>query len=473
MRILSKLRGWAETVPDRPAYLGAGRCLRYGELWEKAALLAAALSRLEAPSVLLWGEKEPEMLVGMIGCLLAGKAYVPISAQTPPERLGQLLRALGPSAALSAGTACPIPGSLSIAEMLSASPPDSLPLEPETGTAYIIFTSGSTGVPKGVPISRRNLDHFADWICANRAMLLPAPARVLNQASFSFDLSTADLYYSLCGGHTLCGMDPELPADPEALLAFLGDQGIQLMVCTPTFLKLCLTDRSFSRESLPSLKAVYSCGEVLENAAAEKLLRRFPGLRLINAYGPTEATSAVCAVEITPELAASSEPLPVGVPKDAACEIRIDQGEIVLKGESVFSGYLDGSVGGYFTETGTPCFRTGDLGTIKNGLLYCHGRGDRQIKWKGYRIEMDEIEHVLQSLDGIADCAVIAKRNDAGIVRFVKAFVVPETELSADALRERLKERLPAYMIPKSIQFIQELPVTKNGKIDRRKLETL
>ena len=473
MRILSKLRAWAETVPDRTAYIGAGRCLRYGELWEKAARLAAALERLEAPSVLLWGEKEPEMLVGMIGCLLAGKAYVPISARTPPERLGQMLRSLGPSAALSAGTACPIPGSLSIQELLSESPPEGLPLEPETGTAYIIFTSGSTGVPKGVPISRRNLDHFADWICANRALTLPAPARVLNQASFSFDLSTADLYYSLCGGHTLCGMDPELPADPEALLAFLGDQGIQLMVCTPTFLKLCLTDRSFSRESLPALKAVYSCGEVLENAAAEKLLRRFPGLRLINAYGPTEATSAVCAVEITPELAASPEPLPVGVQEDAACEIWIDQGEIVLKGESVFSGYLDGSAGGYFTETGTPCFRTGDLGTIKNGLLYCHGRGDRQIKWKGYRIELDEIEQTLLSLDGVENCAVIAKKSSAGIVRLVKAFVVPESETSVDQLRSRLSEKLPDYMIPRSFKFLSELPVTPNGKTDRRKLEEL
>lgn len=473
MQILSKFHAWAETAPDRPAYFGAGRGLSYGELWQKAERLAAGLAGYDAPSVVLWGEKEPEMVVGMVGCLLAGKAYVPISVQTPPERLRRILSALGSYTVLSCGASCPIPGCCSVEEISARSPSESLPLTEENRTAYVIFTSGSSGVPKGVPISRRNLDHFAAWIGALRPMELPAPARVLNQASFSFDLSTADLYYTLCGGHTLYGMDPCLPEDPEALMAFLRDNEIQVMVCTPTFLKLCLTDRSFSRERLPALRVVYSCGEVLENTAAEKLLRCFPGLRLINAYGPTEATSAVCAAEITPVLAAAPEPLPVGVLRDAACEIELLEGEILLKGESVFSGYLDGNAGGYYEEQGRPCFRTGDLGTIQNGLLYCHGRGDRQIKWKGYRIELDEIEHVMNTLDGIRDCAVITKQNSAGIVRLIKAFVVCDGELSADALRGSLAERLPAYMIPKSIQFLKELPITNNGKIDRRKLESL
>lgn len=473
MQILSKLRGWAASAPDRTAYIGADRRISYGELWQAAARLAAALTRYDAPAALLYGEKEPEILIGIVACLLAGKAYVPVSPQTPPERLGQILQALGDCPVLCGETDCPAPESISIRALLDAEGAVLCPAPDESGLAYIIFTSGSTGVPKGVPISRKNLDHFAAWISALRPMQLPAPARVLNQASFSFDLSTADLCYALCGGHTLYGMDPRLPEAPEALLAFLRENELQVLVCTPTFLKLCLTDRSFCGESLPALRVVYSCGEVLENAAAEKLLRRFPGLRLLNAYGPTEATSAVCAVEITPELAAAPEALPVGVLIDAACEIRISEGEIVLKGDSVFAGYLDGSAGGSFQEQGTPCFRTGDLGSIQNGLLYCHGRGDRQIKWKGYRIELDEVEQAIGSLNGVANCAVVAKKNEAGIVRLVKAFVVPEGELTVEALRRNLAQKLPAYMLPKSIQFLEELPVTKNGKTDRRKLEEL
>ena len=473
MRLLSKLRFWAENAPDRPAYVGAGRSLSYEKLWQDAERLGALLSRYEPDSVVLYGDKEPELVIGIIGCLLAGKAYVPISAGTPKERLAQIFRLLGNCLILTGSASCPTGESLSIREMLTHTAPAFRPSTDETGTAYIVFTSGSTGVPKGVPISRKNLDHFTAWISELRPMRMPAPARVLNQASFSFDLSTADVCYSLCGGHTLYGMDPRLPEAPDALLSFLRENAIQVLVCTPTFLKLCLTDRSFSGESLPNLQLVYSCGEVLENAVAEKLFQRFRGLRLINAYGPTEATSAVCAVEIGPEMASSKEALPVGLLEDAACEIGIEGGQIVLKGDSVSSGYLDGSTGGYYTENGTPCFRTGDLGGIKNGLLYCYGRGDRQIKWKGYRIELDEIEQTILSLDGIKACAVVAKKNDAGIVRFVKAFVVPEGQLTAEQIRTGLSGKLPTYLIPKSICIIAELPITTNGKTDRRKLEEL
>ena len=476
MRILIKVRAWAEAYPERPAYIGACRTLTYAQLWRDARRLAAGLSRYGAPAIVLYGEKEPELVVGILGCLLTGKAYVPISPRTPPERLERSLRALEDCLVLYGGRACPVPESRPIRELLCEEFDESSDFRAaadENGTAYIIFTSGSTGVPKGVPISRKNLDRFAAWISALRPMALPAPARVLNQASFSFDLSTADLCYALCGGHTLYGMDPRLPEDPEALLNFLGENRLQVLVCTPTFLKLCLTDRSFCGERLPALRVVYSCGEVLENATAAKLLKRFPGLRLINAYGPTEATSAVCAVEIGPELAAAPEPLPVGVLAEAACEIEISEGEIVLKGDSVFTGYLDDSAGGYFEEQGRACFRTGDLGAVKNGLLYFHGRGDRQIKWKGYRIELDELEQAILSLDGISNCAVVAKQNEAGIVRLIKAFVVPEGPMSAEELRRRLAQRLPAYMLPKSVQFVKELPVTKNGKTDRRKLEEL
>ena len=473
MQTVNKIRRWVETAPERLAYSYCGRSLSYLELWQGAERLSSILSQYLAPSVVLFGEKEPELLIGMLACLLAGKTYVPLSVQTPSERFRQILDSLGDCTVLSESATCPFRESLPIRELLALTPPPFKGPVDESAPAYVIFTSGSSGVPKGVPISRKNLDNFTAWIGRLRPMQLPAPARVLNQASFSFDLSVADIYFSLCGGHTLYGMPPGLSEAPEALFSFLRETSPQAAVCTPTFLKLCLTDRSFAEALMPELRVVYSCGEILENATAEKLLRRFPKLRLINAYGPTEATSAVCAAEITRELAASEDALPVGVLEEAACRIEIVDGEIVLKGDSVFSGYLDGRTGGYYTENGIPCFRTGDLGSVRNGSIYCQGRGDRQVKWKGYRVELDEIEQAILSLPAVSGCAVLAKKTNTGVVRMIKAFIVTEADVSIEAIRKELEKKLPDYMIPRSIQRLREIPVTENGKTDRKRLEAL
>ena len=470
MKTISKIQRWATTTPDRIAYY-SNRAVSYGELWSGAKRLATALTHFSANSVVLFGDKEPELLMGMIGCLLAGKTYVPITNSIPTERFQLILRALGTYIVLTGNIACPSPGGIPISTLISqASEEIDVPINTNL-PAYIIFTSGSTGTPKGVPISRNNLDNFTSWISQLEALRLSVPSRVLNQASFSFDLSIADIFYSLCNGHTLYGMPSGLPGTPDAFILFLQENFIQAIVCTPTFLKLCLIDQSFSERQLPDLRVIYSCGEILENATAYKLLKRFRNLRLLNAYGPSEATSAVCAAEITREMAASDQSLPVGIPDRAACKIEIQDGEIVLKGDSVFSGYLDGSCGGYFCENGVPCFRTGDLGEIIGNYLYFRGREDRQIKWKGYRIELDEIEQAIQSFPVIANCAVIAKKTDKGIVRLIKAFIVPSANFSLNPMIESLKEKLPAYMIPKSFVLLDQLPLTESGKINRRKLE--
>ena len=275
----------------------------------------------------------------------------------------------------------------------------------------------------------------------------------------------------------LLALDPALTSDPAGLHNFWKNSGINVAVCTPTFLKLCLTDPEFSASGIPSLRTVYSCGERLDSALAARLLHRFPDLSLINAYGPTEATSAVCAVTITKEMT-EAELLPAGELSTAACEIVIDEGEIVLKGKSVFSGYLDSVKGGWFLENGKNCYRTGDLGKIQEGYLYCIGRMDRQIKWKGYRIELDEIEHVMSTLPGVQSCAVVAKHAPSGEVRAIKAYVVPTEEEDRyavsgreQALRILLADKLPPYMLPKTIEYVDALPVNANGKTDRKELE--
>ncbi len=480
MMTIERIRRQAAQHPERTAYRFRGSTLTYGELLDRAGALAGALQARRCRTCVLYGGKEPEMPTAILGCLLGGVTYVPVSEATPKERLRRILLASGADCVISSRP----PQSdlvpwLSLQELLSFGAGLSSAPEP-FGPAYIIFTSGSTGEPKGVPISRENLDNFTDWITSIPELTGETVCRVLNQASFSFDLSVADLYYAFCGGHELVALDPALTADPAGLHEFWRNGSINVSVCTPTFLKLCLTDPEFDSRHLPDLRTVYSCGESLPSAVAAKLLQRFPELSLINAYGPTEATSAVCAVTITKQTT-QQEILPAGEIASAACEIIIEDGEIVLKGRSVFSGYLGALNGGWYREKGRNCFRTGDLGEIRDGYLYCTGRKDRQIKWKGYRIELDEIEQTIDALPGVRSCAVIAKRSPTGEVRTVKAFVEPEENSLCityvngreEDLRSALAEKLPAYMLPKTIVFMEKLPVTPNGKLDRKILEEM
>ncbi len=480
MKTIERIRRNVEQWPDRIAYSFRKDRLSYRELWEKSTAFARALQRRQVNTCVLFGGKEKQMPAAMLGSLLAGTTYVPVTESTPPLRLQQILEACRADCVIS--SRAPVLSSIPWlgAETLCAEGEAISSLQTaDDKPAYIIFTSGSTGVPKGVPISRENLDNFTDWILSIPELAAQRNANVLNQASFSFDLSVADLYYALCGGHELHALDPALSMDPAGLHNFWKDAEINVAVVTPTFLKLCLTDPSFCAEEVPALNVVYSCGERLDPGLASKLLKRFPKLTLLNAYGPTEATSAICAIKITKEMTAQQR-LPVGTLREAACEIRIENGEIVLKGKSVFSGYLGNSTGGHFLEDGVNCFRTGDIGEVSGNLLYCDGRKDRQIKWKGYRIELDEIERQLAALPGVKSCAVIAKRSSKGDIRCVKAFVVPEKECQdtekagrEGELRSLLSRSLPEYMIPKSFEFISTLPVNSNGKLDRKELEKM
>ncbi len=466
-KILERFEAAAAASPEKTAYTGCGRSVSYGFLIREATFYGEMLRRQGTGPVLLYGTKEPEMVVAMLACLYAGRPYVPIHPASPAARV-ERIRALTGSGILIRtvpAEACPAEG-ISLASLKGFA--DDPPLPQRGDTAYIIFTSGSTGEPKGVPISVSNLETFTQWICSLEPLRSYRAVHVMNQASFSFDLSVADLYYSLCGGHTLIGLDREITADYEGVFGLLRQA--EVAVATPTFIRLCLLDPSFRADRFPRLGCVYLCGEALDPATVRRLFAAFPSLCVLNAYGPTEATSAVSAIRITPEMAAGDGILPVGRVGSFATQVEIRDGEIVLRGDSVFGGYLSGGPGGFFTEDGVPCYRTGDLGFIRDGLLYCAGRKDDQIKWKGYRIELGEIEAALNREPCVQAAAVVAKRNADGTVKTVRAYVVPRGSFDAKALRQALLRDLPAYMLPRSIEAIDALPVNRNGKIDRKAL---
>ncbi|MDY4167293.1 MAG: AMP-binding protein [Fournierella sp.] len=476
--------------PHLPAYESGGWGLSYGQLLTRARVLAAALEQLwpgEGP-VLLYGHKQPALPVGMLACLLAGRAYVPCDESWPAARVEAVFRQAGASALLFADEApAPWPEQLPAAPLWPMSEPGIIeplaaprPCDPEQ-TAYILFSSGSTGQPKGIPVPRRALANFARWLTARPGLALAPGETVVGQAAFSFDLSLADLTLAFCGQGRLVSLTRQELADPALLFQRLSASGAAVLVCTPTFLELCLCDKDFSPTLMPKLRAVFCCGEVLPRPAAEKFLARFPGASLLNAYGPTEAACAVCAVNAADALSTYSEgPLPVGLVEDAAVEIAAlspegtvlsegEAGELALRGESVFSGYLPGSGDARFSGG---WYRTGDSGFVRDGHVWCTGRLDDQLKYCGWRIEPGEVEAALRTLPGVERAAVLPQRTPDGRVRRICAFLQAEesARLPDEEARRLLALRLPAYMLPGRFVWLDALPVTENGKCDRARL---
>ncbi|MBO4457473.1 MAG: AMP-binding protein [Butyrivibrio sp.] len=498
--MVDRIKCVAERFPDRIAYRVAGNEISYKELWELSNKYSGYIRKQGVTPVMIYGHKSIGMMTAVLSCLLAGRAYVPVEAGTPLYRIKKIIGATGASlmiceeaigdAGAGDGTAAgtkvgrdnafdgvkcvslqELKDFAGSCESFCGQDAESFDVEKSSGIAYMIFTSGSTGEPKGVPISVGNLDNFASWISGITPLCNYDGITVYNQASFSFDLSVADLYYSLCNGHTLLSFAGNITDDYEGFFSVFKDADVAVM--TPSYMRLCLLDDYFNAENFPRFKCVYFCGERLEVKTVKKLFERFPDIRIINAYGPTECTSAVTAVLITKEMAETMPVLPVGEIKNAATEVEIRDGEIVLKGKSVFGGYIGGLQGGHFKEGDKDCYRTGDIGYIEDGLLFCKGRADSQIKFMGFRIELLEIERNINMLGGVRNSAVVACYDANGSVKAIKAYVEAEPFQDARAIKKGLEERLPYYMIPKTVKIVECLPLNANGKIDRKALERL
>ena len=468
--MISKIK--QQITKEKNAYCINNQKINYEDLWNMSKEKAILLQKQGTSPVIGYGHKGINMIVAMLACLIAKRAYVPIELGTPIERVKNIIK-------ISKATLLIKNEEIDIENIDCYTLEDLKGFDKElikkskNDIAYIIFTSGSTGEPKGVPISRGNLNNFVNWISGLLPLAEYKNVNVLKQASFSFDLSVADIYYSLCNGHTLVALDKETQENYNGIFKVIKNNKINVAVITPTFIKLCLIEENFNEKNYPDLKCLYFCGEQLEKKTVEKILNKFPNIKIINAYGPTEATSAVSASLITKEDLKEEGPLPAGDIKTLATEVEIENDEIIIKGPSVFQGYLNNIKGGYFKENGINCYKTGDIGFIKEGKLYCKGRKDNQIKYKGYRIELDEIEKNIKKIEGVEECAVVAKFSENKQVKLIKAYVVMPEDMEEGVIKKELSKKLPIYMIPKIIKKMEKLPISKNGKIDRRLLSEL
>lgn len=477
---------------DAWAVIGADRALRWHELAEQAhawAGQARAHGFAADVPVIIRGHKEAAFFVAMVGALLLGAPFVPVDTIYPDERMQRIASTLGAQTYFDAhggrfvslngqrvraepGAAEGTAASTSTAASTASAPP----ALHEKNLAYVLFTSGTTGEPKGVQIGRESVVALADWMAADFA-LGDAPV-FLNQAPFSFDLSMYEVFGTLALGGTVVLASRALTAQGATFLATLAQHGMTTWVSTPSFAQQQLLNPQFSQDGLPALRTFLFCGEVLPVALARQLRQRFPAAQIINTYGPTEATVATTWIVVDDAVLAHHARLPIGRAKRDA-EVFVDDGELCIAGAHVMRGYLnreDLNAARMFSHNGQRAFRTGDLGAVDgDGLLFCHGRIDDQIKMGGYRIELMEIDAALRTLPGAASAAAVPLRRPDGSVARIVAFVATGNDDGRlpDALydwKTLLAACLPSYMIPSELLACRSLPVSVNFKIDRAQL---
>ncbi|MEN4957725.1 syringomycin E biosynthesis non-ribosomal peptide synthetase SyrE, partial [Pseudomonas syringae] len=483
--------------PDAVALVYEDRQLSYRQLNRRANHVARQLLQLGVQPderVAICAERSLDMIVGLLGVLKSGAAYVPIDPAHPADRMAFMLQDSQPRALLTQGAlSLPVGDTplmlLDSAESLLAADDQAFDANPVVdgltaeNLAYVIYTSGSTGQSKGVMVEHRSVFNFWNVLTRTTHQHCPTPATVALNAGFFFDMSIKGIS-QLFSGHKLVIIPQLLRANGSELLDFLEAHQVHAFDSTPSQLDTLLSAGLLERSSYQPVSVLLG-GEAI-NASTWEKLRNCPTIRFYNMYGPTE-----CTVDATIDLIrdlgekpsigrpianvqvhvldARGEPAPLGV-----------AGEIHIGGSGVARGYLNRDelsaerfiVDPFSDVANARLYKTGDLGRwLADGTLEYMGRNDFQVKVRGFRIELGEIENVLLAVPGIREVVVIARNDsqgDSDSQRLV-AYVCGES-VAAEHLRSELLRHLPEYMVPSAFVQLDALPLTANGKLDRRAL---
>ncbi|HLL81025.1 MAG TPA: amino acid adenylation domain-containing protein, partial [Longimicrobium sp.] len=478
--------------PGTLAVRGEGGELSYAELDARANRLAHLLrARGVGPEsrvgVLL--ERGPDLVVSLLAVLRAGGAYVPLDPEYPAERLAFMLR---DSAAALLLTHASLTGILPDAPCpvlrLDEEPVDASPSEPPASgvhpenLAYVIYTSGSTGTPKGVGITHAALSNHMAWM--QRALPLSAEDRVLLKTPASFDASVWEFWAPLLAGATLVVARPGGERDAAYLARTLAEEEITILQAVPTLAAALVEEPGL--DACRTLRRLCCGGEALSPRLCARVHERLPGAEVVNLYGPTEVTIDAAAHRVA---RGTGGAVPIGRPVDNTRAYVVDRGgepvpagtwgELLLGGAQLARGYLGRAAltaerfipDPFSGRPGARLYRTGDRARWRaNGVLEYGGRVDEQVKVRGHRIEPGEIEAALLAHPDVAEAAVVAA-GEAEEKRLV-AYLVARAAAAppVDAVRAHARSALPAHMVPGDFVWLDELPRTPSGKVDRRAL---
>lgn len=501
MFILKNLKVFSQT--DRIAAVSKKEGnISYSELESRSEALAAFLLETypgKAP-IILWGDKEHDMLTGVLAALKIGKPYVMVPNYLPQKRVQQIVDGCDPCCIFNVcDTPFPAPSDkiynredlASILAMYANKTVDPSNWVKVDDLVCIFYTSGSTGIPKGVMITRKNIQAMVDWWYPISDIGIENP-KMLNFTPYAFSSSLATIYNGLgMLGATLYAVDKKLSANYPELLEYIFEVNPHYFDCTPSFADICLKEERFNGQVLSDIRQMSIGGEPLPHRIAERLLESFPNTQVINAYGATETTIGTTACEVTWDMIKSEKPMPIGYPSfNSECLICDEEGNVLPDGEEgelviisdmITAGYFkdpERTAKSYFvSETGIRGYHTNDLAWKENGLVYYVGRVDNMVKVGGYRVEIEEIERYLSKVSIVSQCAVAPAEEDRRTVMLV-AYVVlkPDAKKGIAAISQIKKEMAPlvqGYMIPQKIVFLDKLPYNTNDKIDRKKLREM
>ena len=476
--------------PDAEAIIYAEQRLSYGELDSRANLLAAALKSLGVGCETLVGvalERSPEMIVALLGILKAGGAYLPIAPEYPALRKKEMIASAGlrhvitPDALQSEYTEM-VEHVIPVTDFARQGPFPVPLFHSPAMAAYVNYTSGSTGQPKGVLVSHASIIRL---VCEPNYVKLDSSTRLLQLAPLSFDAATFEIWGALLNGGCLVIMPAGQASAHEIGNVLVRHQVNTLWLTAGLFHEVVESNVS----ALAGVGQLLAGGDVVSLDHVKRLLSAHPQCQMINGYGPTENTTFSCCFPVSQEDELRFG-VPIGFPIRHTRAYVLDEnlqavpmgvaGELYVAGTGLARGYLNQPAltaerfvaDPYDRAAGARMYRTGDLVRCNyRGALEFLGRADRQVKVRGFRVEPQEIEAVMGRMEGVSQCAVLvwqAGREDKRLA----AYVVPTSEaaLSAAGISQKLKEQLPAYMVPSDFVFLDALPLTANGKLDRSAL---
>ncbi|HMR40461.1 MAG TPA: amino acid adenylation domain-containing protein [Ignavibacteria bacterium] len=482
----------AEKTPDNAALVYEGISLSYHELNTRSNQLANYLIRLGAGSGTLIGlciERSAEMVIGLLGILKSGSAYIPIDTDYPQSRIEFMINDSNAKIIITQKSiADKFPNKRSnilifddaISEFQkedSNYPDVNIDIN---DPAYVIYTSGSTGTPKGVIISHRSISNHMLWM---KEVFRPDESdSVLQKTPFSFDASVWEFYLPLISGGKLVMAKPEGHMDMPYLTETIIKNNITILQLVPSLLRMLLEEKNFS--SCKSLINVFCGGEALTYDLQEKLFSKLK-VNFYNLFGPTEAT--IDSTYFKCESSYESRTIPVGKPVYNAKAYILDKyrkpvpagvsGELYLGGVNIAKGYLNNpeltkerfSEDVFTKNSDGKLYRTGDIARyLKDGNIEFLGRADHQVKFRGFRIELGEIETRLTGHSAVRNSVVIIREDKPGNQRLTAYFTVKEnSKVDSQDLKDHLRDFLPAYMIPSDFIELKEIPLTPNLKIDR------
>ena len=502
--------------PEADAARCNGASLSYGELAGRAnglarVLLESGLERGGRVAVLLG--KGLEVPVAFYGALAAGGALVPIDPRSPTEQVIRILRATGATHLVSqpakrtqvreALAACP-----EVSRVVGLEPDDELPAElrarlvpwagvaaeggaappavpiTELDAAYILHTSGSTGVPKLILHTHASAMSFVDWAAAEYR--LRPEDRLSNHSSHHTCFATFDYYAAARAGAATVILTPAVLMMPGSLSALLERERVSIWYSVPTALVHLSLRGDLESHDLSALRWVLFAGETFPEKHLRRIRRQLPGARFSHVYGSTEVN--VCTYHHLPEEGGLAEPLPIGRACSTSSTAVVDSelrpvadgevGELLVGGSTVMSGYWQDPEANRrallrLPGAETSWFRTGDrVRRLPDGNLTFVARADFQVKVRGHRVELEEVETALLSLDPVEEAAVVAVEDGEGSSALHAAVVLDSAAAAPAELRAGLREILPAYSVPAEISTLGSLPRTPTGKIDRKALRS-